>query len=489
MSNPGMIVSTSAQGLYPQPPNTMRAASASLCTSKGDARTTSSRRRCRSWSTWNIAAPADARRTPVTAPASSSRCPTRFLRTLCAGNAAAAGEYGAGLVFLPHDESDRNRIKDLIAEHRPGGRAASARMARRPDGQPPGGPERSRHAAGLSAPVHRSDRTGRLVRRADLSTEARHAKAEASRAKAERKLYVIRKRIEHAVDTLKINPLSRRFFYIVSLSANTLTYKGMLTARQLAPMFPDLGDPGADVRARPGAPAIQHQHVPVVAAGPPVPADRAQRRDQHAARQHQLDEGPPGAARERSLRRRPREAAPGHSRRRQRHCHLRQRPRASRARRPFVAARDPDDDSRALERERGDGPRSQGVLRVSLLVDGAVGRSGVHRLHRRHGDRRGARSQRAAAVALLRDQGRPGHHGVGSRRARRSAREHPHQGAPPAGPHLPRRHRQAAASSTTTRSSSELAAEHPYREWLDQHLVDIDDLPRRAPWSPTTRPS
>jgi glutamate synthase domain-containing protein 2/glutamate synthase domain-containing protein 3 len=54
---------------------------------------------------------------------------------------------------------------------------------------------------------------------------------------------VIRKRVEHAVDTLKVNPLSRRFFYIVSLSANTLTYKGMLTARQLAPMFPDLGNP------------------------------------------------------------------------------------------------------------------------------------------------------------------------------------------------------------------------------------------------------
>src|SRR5205085_5710033 len=38
------------------------------------------------------------------------------------------------------------------------------------------------------------------------------------------------------------NALSRRFFYIVSLSSNTLTYKGMLTARQLAPMFPDLSN-------------------------------------------------------------------------------------------------------------------------------------------------------------------------------------------------------------------------------------------------------
>ena len=54
---------------------------------------------------------------------------------------------------------------------------------------------------------------------------------------------MIRKRVEHAVDALEISALSRRFFYIVSLSANTLIYKGMLQAQQLEPMFPDLSDP------------------------------------------------------------------------------------------------------------------------------------------------------------------------------------------------------------------------------------------------------
>mgnify|MGYP003694202935 CR=1 FL=1 len=48
------------------------------------------------------------------------------------------------------------------------------------------------------------------------------------------------------MDSVAINALSRRFFYIVSLSCNTLTYKGMLTARQLAPMFPDLSDPSLE---------------------------------------------------------------------------------------------------------------------------------------------------------------------------------------------------------------------------------------------------
>ena len=81
-----------------------------------------------------------------------------------------------------------------------------------------------------------------------------------------------------------------------------------------------------------------------------------------------------------------------------------------------------------------------GVLRVPLLADGAVGRPGVDRLHRRHGDRRRARSQRPAPVALLRHQGRPRHHGVRGRRARHPAREHRRQGAAAPGQDVPRRH-------------------------------------------------
>ena len=60
------------------------------------------------------------------------------------------------------------------------------------------------------------------------------------------------------------------------------------------------------VGARARASAFQHEHVSVVAAGAPVPLHCAQRRDQHAARQHQLDAGPRGAAPERPLQGRPR---------------------------------------------------------------------------------------------------------------------------------------------------------------------------------------
>src|SRR5262249_5387385 len=61
------------------------------------------------------------------------------------------------------------------------------------------------------------------------------------RAAFERKLYVIRKRAEHALRGSAM--AERRFFYLPSLSANTLIYKGMLSADQIESMFPDVTDP------------------------------------------------------------------------------------------------------------------------------------------------------------------------------------------------------------------------------------------------------
>jgi glutamate synthase (ferredoxin) len=57
----------------------------------------------------------------------------------------------------------------------------------------------------------------------------------------ERKLYIIRRRVENAVkaSTLK----QRGMFYVPSLSFKTLIYKGMLISYQLPAYFPDLRDP------------------------------------------------------------------------------------------------------------------------------------------------------------------------------------------------------------------------------------------------------
>ena len=60
----------------------------------------------------------------------------------------------------------------------------------------------------------------------------------------ELKLYVIRKRIEHAVANSTLT--ERNLFYLPSLSARTFVYKGMLTPGQVEQMFPDLRDPLLD---------------------------------------------------------------------------------------------------------------------------------------------------------------------------------------------------------------------------------------------------
>ncbi len=82
-----------------------------------------------------------------------------------------------------------------------------------------------------------------------------------------------------------------KMFYIPSLSSRTMVYKGMLLADQVGsitrPRMSDIVSLGA------GASAFFHQHLPDLGSGASVPPGRAQRRDQHAARQHQLDGGTP----------------------------------------------------------------------------------------------------------------------------------------------------------------------------------------------------
>ena len=78
----------------------------------------------------------------------------------------------------------------------------------------------------------------------------------------------------------------------------------------------------------------------------------------------------------------------------------------------------------AWENQRAHGSRPARLLRVPLVPDGALGRPGLDRVHRRPQDRRRARPQRPAPVALRRDEGRLRRDGVGGRRARDRAVEH-----------------------------------------------------------------
>ncbi|PYR00766.1 MAG: glutamate synthase large subunit, partial [Acidobacteria bacterium] len=155
--------------------------------------------------------------------------PDRFLRKVAPAPLPPAGEYGVGLVFLPRDAHDRAAAEQLVARivAEEGQRLLGWRDV--PTDDRPIGP-----SAAVVEPVFKQIF---IARQPSLT-----GPDEDPTTRFERKLYVIRKRIEHESDTLSIATASKKLFYIVSLSARTLIYKGMLTASQLETMFPDLLD-------------------------------------------------------------------------------------------------------------------------------------------------------------------------------------------------------------------------------------------------------
>src|SRR5262245_227017 len=163
--------------------------------------------------------------------------PDRFLRRECGRlgiTLPAVRAYGAGLVFLPRDTGQREKIQALFetivtdeGQHLLGWR------------EPPTD-DRALGATAVSVePAIRQVFIGRGATVPDQPA-------------FERKLYVIRKRLERAVDALDVP--DKRSFYIPSLSSRTLIYKGMLSADQIEGMFPDLVDPDVE-----SALALVHQ--------------------------------------------------------------------------------------------------------------------------------------------------------------------------------------------------------------------------------------
>jgi glutamate synthase domain-containing protein 2/glutamate synthase domain-containing protein 1/glutamate synthase domain-containing protein 3 len=166
--------------------------------------------------------------------------PDRFLRKAATDISVAlppAGQYGAGLVFLPRNRGEREQCRQLVEQtvRSEGHEVLGWRPVPGDD-------------SGLGASARASKPVIEQVFVADRAARAN----EPDRMRFERALYVIRKQIEHAADRLGLS--ERHAFYIVSLSANTLIYKGMLTADQIAPVFPDLLDPDME-----SALALVHQ--------------------------------------------------------------------------------------------------------------------------------------------------------------------------------------------------------------------------------------
>ncbi len=129
------------------------------------------------------------------------------------------GQFGTGLVFLPRDISDAKMCEDkllsIIAEEEV--KFIGFREV----------PTNNTVLGEISLAAE--PRIRQILLGADLQQDA-----------LERKLYIIRKRIEKAVRESDIREKS--FFYIPSLSTKVLVYKGMLTSIQLGEYYSDLGD-------------------------------------------------------------------------------------------------------------------------------------------------------------------------------------------------------------------------------------------------------
>ena len=163
--------------------------------------------------------------------------PDRFLRRECARLGIPLpppAEYGCGLVFLPRDPWQREKVQVLLHSivEEEGQRLLGWRDVPTDD--------RLLGATARSVEPHiKQVFVGRGTGVAD-------------QAGFERKLYVIRKLFEKAVAALDIP--ERTFAYVPSLSSRTLVYKGMLSADQITTMYPDLTDPDLE-----SALALVHQ--------------------------------------------------------------------------------------------------------------------------------------------------------------------------------------------------------------------------------------
>ena len=131
----------------------------------------------------------------------------------------AKGKYGTGLVFLPKDNNKAELCLNVIRENLE--KEGLTLLAIR------------------DVPVN-SDILGAISASNEPQTKQIFVTGSTSQEELERKLYMVRKKIENSIS--KSNISKERSFYIVSLSTKQMIYKGMLTSLQLREYFPDLSD-------------------------------------------------------------------------------------------------------------------------------------------------------------------------------------------------------------------------------------------------------
>ncbi len=152
--------------------------------------------------------------------------PDRFLREEMAGQGVQlppVGEYGVGMVFLPQEPASR-----LACEYE------IERAIKDEQQVLLGWRDVPRDNSGLGESGKRIEP---VIRQVFIGRGGEVTVTDA----LERKLYIIRKSSGHAIQALRLK--HGKEFYVPSMSARTLVYKGLLLADQVGKYYKDLRDP------------------------------------------------------------------------------------------------------------------------------------------------------------------------------------------------------------------------------------------------------
>ncbi|RTY38410.1 glutamate synthase large subunit [Chlorobium phaeovibrioides] len=153
--------------------------------------------------------------------------PDRFLRRVCGERnieLPEAGRYGVGMLFLPPDISQRRAIEDIC------------RLMIEAEGQ---------KCLGFRKVPTDNSTIGQTARSEEPVVKQLFVgwgEEITSELEFERKLYIIRRRITKRVKYTAAL-LGSNYFYVSSLSARTMVYKGMLLPEQVGDYYSELHDP------------------------------------------------------------------------------------------------------------------------------------------------------------------------------------------------------------------------------------------------------
>ncbi|KAA6185521.1 glutamate synthase large subunit [Thiohalocapsa marina] len=148
--------------------------------------------------------------------------PDAFFRASVAFELPPVGEYGVGMVFLPKDEAARSEMQATVEQHlTEGGQQVLGWRDVPVDNRELG------ESVLPSEPVVRQVFIGRGEQCPDQDS-------------FERRLFVARKHLDNAI---RAAGYDKTAYYVASMSSRTVNYKGMLLAAQVGSYYLDLRDP------------------------------------------------------------------------------------------------------------------------------------------------------------------------------------------------------------------------------------------------------